>query len=368
MNVTDGRAGERDVVVVVEADQLAELQVPRQRGGLARDALHHVAVAGHARRCGGRRCSCAGGVDRGEHALAPSPCPTALANPCPSGPVVASTPGVWWYSGMTRRPAAQLAERLQVVERQVVAGQVEQRVEQHRCVAGAESTKRSRSSHCGSAGSNCRCARPQRVGRGGGAERHARVARVRLLDRVDGQEADRVDAFFVVSRVRHTSPGESVIVRDRQDSPAARTVLPDRPVGTVITRTEEVAADGRFRTWRSGSTRCAGDPDGVRGKKGRAVDEVIAALDEGRLRVAEPARRRLDHTCLDQARDPALLRAHGQRTRRSGLRAKDAPRAASSRRPTSTKCRPNGTTRSWACAACRAGSPVTEVFSAAARS
>ena len=30
------------------------------------------------------------------------------------------------------------------------------------------------------------------------------------------------------------------------------------------------------------------DPTGVRGKKGRAVDEVIAALDEGRLRVAEP--------------------------------------------------------------------------------
>jgi len=31
-----------------------------------------------------------------------------------------------------------------------------------------------------------------------------------------------------------------------------------------------------------------GDPDAVRGKKGRAIDEVIEALDEGRLRVAEP--------------------------------------------------------------------------------
>jgi 2,3,4,5-tetrahydropyridine-2,6-dicarboxylate N-succinyltransferase len=31
-----------------------------------------------------------------------------------------------------------------------------------------------------------------------------------------------------------------------------------------------------------------GDPEGVRGKKGRAIDEVIAALDEGTLRVAEP--------------------------------------------------------------------------------
>jgi 2,3,4,5-tetrahydropyridine-2-carboxylate N-succinyltransferase len=32
----------------------------------------------------------------------------------------------------------------------------------------------------------------------------------------------------------------------------------------------------------------AGDSDGIRGKKGRAIDEVIEALDEGRLRVAEP--------------------------------------------------------------------------------
>ena len=30
------------------------------------------------------------------------------------------------------------------------------------------------------------------------------------------------------------------------------------------------------------------DPEGVRGKKGRVIDEVIAALDDGTLRVAEP--------------------------------------------------------------------------------
>ncbi len=30
------------------------------------------------------------------------------------------------------------------------------------------------------------------------------------------------------------------------------------------------------------------DPEGVRGKKGRVIDEVIAALDEGKLRVASP--------------------------------------------------------------------------------
>ena len=40
-----------------------------------------------------------------------------------------------------------------------------------------------------------------------------------------------------------------------------------------------------------------GDPEAVRGKKGRAVDEVIEALDEGLLRVAEP----LDGTWVTHA-------------------------------------------------------------------
>ena len=40
--------------------------------------------------------------------------------------------------GVTRRAAAPLAERLQVVQRQVVAGEVEHRVEQHARVAGGE--------------------------------------------------------------------------------------------------------------------------------------------------------------------------------------------------------------------------------------
>ena len=64
--------------------------------------------------------------------------PTALAVPWPSGPVVASTPGVRCGSGWPGRPAAPLAERLEVVERQVVAGQVQQAVEQRAAVAGRQ--------------------------------------------------------------------------------------------------------------------------------------------------------------------------------------------------------------------------------------
>ncbi len=43
--------------------------------------------------------------------------PTLFAAPCPSGPVVVSTPEVQPYSGWPGRPAVELAEVLDVVER-----------------------------------------------------------------------------------------------------------------------------------------------------------------------------------------------------------------------------------------------------------
>jgi hypothetical protein len=53
--------------------------------------------------------------------------PTPLPKPWPSGPVVLGMPG---------RATAELAELLDVVEREVVAGEIEQAVEEHRAVAG----------------------------------------------------------------------------------------------------------------------------------------------------------------------------------------------------------------------------------------
>ena len=65
--------------------------------------------------------------------------PTAIATPCPSGPVVASTPGEQEILRMAGAGAAELAEVLDVVDRRpLVAGQVQQRVDQHRAVAGRE--------------------------------------------------------------------------------------------------------------------------------------------------------------------------------------------------------------------------------------
>ena len=64
--------------------------------------------------------------------------PTALAKPWPSGPVVTSTPAVWCDLGVAGRARLPLAERLDVVELEAVAGEVQHRVLQDRGVAVGE--------------------------------------------------------------------------------------------------------------------------------------------------------------------------------------------------------------------------------------
>jgi hypothetical protein len=65
--------------------------------------------------------------------------PTEVAMPWPSGPVVVSMPLVWKFSGWPGRQRSQLAEMLDLVERHVdIAGQIEQRIQQHRAVPGRQ--------------------------------------------------------------------------------------------------------------------------------------------------------------------------------------------------------------------------------------
>ena len=105
--------------------------------------------------------------------------------------MVVSTPGVTPNFGMARRLAVQLAEVAQLAERQVVAGQVQQRVEQHRAVAVRQ--------HEAVAVGPVRIGRvvaqvpaPQRDGDVGHAHRRAGMAGVGLLHGVHRQRADRV--------------------------------------------------------------------------------------------------------------------------------------------------------------------------------
>ena len=131
-----GVAVDRDAVVVVEADELAELEVSGERRSFVRDAFHQVAVAADEVRVViddllpsrlniAARCASATAM------------PTALPTPWPSGPVVVSTPGVWPYSGMPRRAALPLPELLQVLEREVVAAEI-----QARCRAASTRARR----------------------------------------------------------------------------------------------------------------------------------------------------------------------------------------------------------------------------------
>ena len=89
---------------------------------------------------------------------------------------------------------APLAELLDVLDRhRVVAAEVQQRVEQHAAVAGREHEAVA-VEPLGILGVVPQHLVPEGVGHGGGAHRQARVARIRLVDRIHRQEADAVDA------------------------------------------------------------------------------------------------------------------------------------------------------------------------------
>jgi len=193
-----GGAVDGDVVVVVEDDQLAEPLVAGERGGLAADALHHAAVAGQRV---GVVVHDVRAVGRGEEALGERHA-DRVGEPLTQWAGGRLDAGRVAVLGVAGRAAAPLPERLEIVEAQVVSGEVQQGVQQHARVAGGEHEPVA--------------VRPRRVGRvvaqmageeGVGhrrrAHRHAGVAGVGLLDAVDGQEADGLDTPLLERRVAH---------------------------------------------------------------------------------------------------------------------------------------------------------------------
>ena len=132
--------------------------------------------------------------------------PTELPMPWPSGPVVVSTPGVYPYSGWPGCSALPLSELLEVIEREVVAAQVEAAVEEHRRVAArqheavAVGPRRVRRivAHR---------AREQHVAERRERHRRAGMAGFRLLHGVHGQRSNGVDAEEVEIARRHGDAG-----------------------------------------------------------------------------------------------------------------------------------------------------------------
>ena len=181
-----------DVVVVVEQDQLAQAQRARQGRSLGGDALHHAAVAadgvgvviddresravelGRQVRLGHRKAHGVG------HALAQRA----------GGRLHAHGVAVLGVAG---RPGAPLAERLEVIHRQAVAIQVQQRVQQRGRMARGEHEAVA-VGPLGVARAVAHLLLPQGIGHGGHAHRRAGMAGVRLLHGVGGQHTDGVDA------------------------------------------------------------------------------------------------------------------------------------------------------------------------------
>ncbi len=193
-----GVALDRDVVVVVEDGQTPEAEVAGERARLVLDALLHVAVGrDHVRVV--IDDVVAGAVEAGgEHALGEREADArgdALAERA-GGRL---DPGRVAVLGVAGGRRAELAEVLEVVEREAVAAQVERGVQEHRRVAGAEHEAVA----VGPVGVRRRVvhhARVEHVGERRERHRRARVAGVRLLHGVHRQRADRVDAELIERR------------------------------------------------------------------------------------------------------------------------------------------------------------------------
>ena len=180
-------AVERDLVVVVDVGEVAQAQVAGERCRLRGHALHEIPVRDDApdamvEQAGEARLGHAGG-DRHADAVAEA-LPERAGGRLDAGREV--------RLGVARRLRSPLAEILELVERQIVARQVQERVEQHRAVAG----RQYEAIAIGPVRIGrivLQVARPENEGVVGGAHGQTRVAALGLFDGVDREELDGVD-------------------------------------------------------------------------------------------------------------------------------------------------------------------------------
>ncbi len=200
---------DRDVIVVVDPAKVGELPMRSQRGGFGRDAFHHAAVAAKGVDVEVDQVVEAGTVVARSHPAARHRDADAVGQTLPERPgcrLDARGPAVLRVAGTA---AVQLPERLDRFERDgrlaqalVVlayspnAGQMQQRIKEHRGVArgedesvavGPDRVQRVESQHV----------LPQVVSDRGHRHGRSRVARACSLDRVDGERADRVDRHLI---------------------------------------------------------------------------------------------------------------------------------------------------------------------------
>ena len=205
--LAEGEVGmplDRDLVVVVDPDEIVELEVAGEGGRFVGDALHHAAVAGEgvdAMReqlearlvvARGQPLRCDGHAHAGRDALTERPRGRLDAR----GPAVLRMAG----AAAVELPEAfdvveghgQLAERFVFRVDGLDFGEVQERIEQHRCVAhGQDEPVAVRPD--GVVRIEAQVSLPERVRDRRHGHGRARVAGVRLLHRVHRQRADCVD-------------------------------------------------------------------------------------------------------------------------------------------------------------------------------
>ncbi len=185
------RTVDRDAVVVVADDQLAEPEVAGDRRGLLRDALHHVAVgADHVDVVVDDR------VARTVEALVEDALgdrhPDGVGDPLAERPGRDLDPGRVAELGVAGGTRTPLAKLLEVLQREVVADQMEQRVLKHAGVPGAEHEAVAVGPD-GVARVGAQHALEDRVAERRQRHRRAWVAGVGLLHGVHRERPDRVD-------------------------------------------------------------------------------------------------------------------------------------------------------------------------------
>ena len=95
---------------------------------------------------------------------------------------------------MARGLASPLSKSLQVVQREIIAGQIQKGIEEHRGVAGRQD-KPVAVRPKGISRIVLQTSRPKGVGCGSGPHRHARMTGFRLFNGIRRQKPDRIDAF-----------------------------------------------------------------------------------------------------------------------------------------------------------------------------
>ena len=185
-----GRAVDRDPVRVVEHVQLAETQVPCHRAGLGGDALHQVAVAGH---YPGPMIEqrVAGTVEAGREQLFGDRHADGRRDALAERAGRDLDTGGQAVLGVARGQRTVLPEVPDLVEAQVVAGQVQQAVDQRRGVAAGEH-EAVPVRPLGILGRETQIAGPEQGRHRRLAHRRAGMAAVRPFHHVDGEEAQRV--------------------------------------------------------------------------------------------------------------------------------------------------------------------------------